>query len=304
MISLVIPLFNEEEIIETLYKRCISSLEKIGEPFEILCVDDGSKDNTFINLKEFYKKDNRFKVLSLSRNFGHQAAVLAGLTHAKGEYIAIIDGDLQDPPEILDQFYNKMNEGNDVVFAVRKKRKEGFFKKLAYWVYYRALDKVSDTEIPLDSGDFCMMRRAVVDNILLMPEQSLFIRGLRAWVGFKQVGLEYERDARLTGEPKYTFKKLFMLAYNGIFSFSRFPVKLFSRLGATVIFLALIYTFYILLKKFFWGDIPEGFTTQIIFLSLFSGIQLLALGIFGEYITRIYDETRNRPLFIVKEKCD
>lgn len=304
MISLVVPLFNEEENIHTLYTRCMNSMEKIGEPFEILCVDDGSKDNTLRLLVECHRKDNRFKVLSLSRNFGHQSAVLAGLTHAKGEYIAIIDGDLQDPPEILGDFLAKIKEGNDVVYAVRKKRKEGLLKKAAYWIYYRALDKVSDTAIPLDSGDFCMMKSVVVDNILAMPEQSLFIRGLRAWVGFKQVGLEYERDKRSAGAPKYTLKTLFKLAYNGIFSFSRYPVKLFSRLGLSVIVFAILYAIYILVKKILFGDVPEGFTTLVLLLSLFSGIQLFALGIFGEYITRIYDETRNRPLFIVKEKFE
>ena len=302
MISLIIPVYNEEEIIDSLYKRCTESLIKIGKDFEIICVDDGSKDNTLNKLIEYHNKDKRFKILSLSRNFGHQSAVFAGLSYSNGNLIAIIDGDLQDPPEILNEFVNKIEKGYDAVYAVRKKRKEGFIKKTAYWFYYRALNKLSDTEIPLDSGDFCMMRKAVVDNILKMSEQSLFIRGIRAWVGFKQTKIEYERDSRQAGEPKYTLKKLFLLAYNGIFSFSRYPVKLLSRLGITIIFFTILYIFYILINKFYFGNVPKGFTTLIIFISMFSGIQLFALGIFGEYITRIYDETRKRPLFIVKEK--
>lgn len=302
MITLVVPVFNEEEIIDSLYKRCTESLMQIKDDFEIICVDDGSKDNTLNKLIEYHNKDKRFKILSLSRNFGHQPAVFAGLSYANGDLIAVIDGDLQDPPEIIHEFVKKIKEGYDVVYAVRKKRKEGFIKKTAYWFYYRALKKLSDTEIPLDSGDFCMMRKVVVDNILKMSEQSLFIRGIRAWVGFKQTKIEYVRDIRQAGVPKYTLKKLFLLAYNGIFSFSRYPVKLFSRLGITIIIFTIFYIIYILINKFYFGNVPKGFTTLIIFISMFSGIQLFALGIFGEYITRIYDETRNRPLFIVKEK--
>ncbi|MBN2519851.1 MAG: glycosyltransferase family 2 protein [Bacteroidales bacterium] len=302
MLSLVIPLFNEEEVIELLFERVINSMNSITKDFEVICVDDGSKDKSLIKLIECHNKDKRFKVISLSRNFGHQAAILAGLTCSKGDFIAIIDGDLQDPPELIKSFYEKLNEGFDVVFAVRKKRKEGFVKRLCYWAYYRLLKKFADITIPLDSGDFCMMNRKVLNQILQMPEQSLFIRGLRSWVGYKQTEIEYERDARVAGLPKYSFKKLFNLAYNGFFSFSHFPIKFLTKTGFIIIFFSVIYIIYILIKKIFFGGVPEGFTTIIVFIILFSGVQLLATGLVGEYLLRIYDESRKRPLFIINEK--
>jgi len=300
--SLVIPVYNEELIIEQLFSRCIRAMEKITDQFEIICVDDGSTDRTLEKLLQFHYIDKRFKILSLSRNFGHQAAILAGITYSKGEYVGIIDGDLQDPPEVLHLFYGKIKEGYDVAYAVRKKRKEGIIKKCVYWVFYRILRKISSVNIPLDSGDFSVMRRCVADNMISMPEQSLFLRGIRSWVGFKQVGVEYERDKRVAGEPKYTFRKLFLLAYNGIFSFSNFPVKILSRLGFLVTTFSFVYICITLFKKFVYGNVPQGFTSIIIFLTLFSGVQLLALGLIGEYVIRIYDESRKRPLFIIRDK--
>jgi len=301
-LSLVIPVYNEEAVIQQLYDRCTAALEKITDNYEIICVDDGSKDNTLVNLLRFHQEDKRFKVLSLSRNFGHQPAILAGLTFAKGEYVGIIDGDLQDPPELLQKLLTKIDEGFDVVYAVRKKREEGFIKKSFYRGFYRILRRMSNVEIPLNSGDFSIMRRFVVDYILQMPEQSLFIRGIRSWVGFRQTGFEYEREKRQAGIPKYTFRKLILLAYNGIFSFSNFPVKILSRLGFLVILFSFIYIIVTLIKKYVYGNVPQGFTTIIIFLILFNGVQLLALGLIGEYVLRIYDESRKRPLYIIRDK--
>ena len=300
--SLVIPVYNEEQIIEQLYARCMEALKKITDDFEIICVDDGSNDKTLPQLVMYHNSDRRFKVLSLSRNYGHQAAILAGLSYSKGEYVGIIDGDLQDPPEILHEFIAKLDEGFDVAYAVRKKRKENILRKALYWTYYRILKRMSSINIPLDSGDFSVMTRRVVDFILSMPEQSLYIRGIRSWVGFSQTGVEYERDKRQAGQPKYSFRKLLGLAYNGIFSFSNFPVKMLTRIGSLVIVVSFIYIVITLVKKFVYGNVPQGFTTLIIFLSVFSGIQLLALGMIGEYVIRIYDESRKRPLFIVKDK--
>lgn len=302
MLSLVIPIYNEESNIPNLLVRSVESLTALSIPFEIILTDDGSSDNSLNLLREAHQKDNRIKVLSFSRNFGHQAAIFAGLSHANGDYIAVIDGDLQDPPEILSDFYEKLLEGYDVVYAIRQKRKENFLKKAAYKTYYRTLKAMSAINIPLDSGDFCMMRREVLDKVLAMPEQSLFIRGIRTWVGYNQIGLAYDRDKRFTGEPKFTFKKLMQLAINGIISFSNIPIKLLTRTGLFIIFFSILYIIYTLIKKFYFGDVPQGFTTLIIFISLFSGIQILGLGIIGEYLVRIYDETRKRPLFIVKEK--
>ena len=195
-----------------------------------------------------------------------------------------------------------MQEGYDVVYGVRTKRKESLWKKILYSSYYKILRNLSDVDIPLDSGDFSLMRREVVNEILKMPEQSLFIRGLRAWVGYKQYGYVYDRDARFAGEVKYTFKKLLKLSYNGLFSFSQFPIKLLTTLGLSIIVVAILYSAYVLVEKFISPDIPQGFTSLAISIFMLSGVQLLSLGIIGEYIVRIYDESRKRPLFIVDKK--
>jgi glycosyltransferase involved in cell wall biosynthesis len=302
MISVVIPVFNEEELIDNLYARTLDSLKSITDDFEIICVDDGSSDSSLAKLIKCHEQDKRFKVLSLSRNFGHQAALLAGLSFAKGDCIAMIDGDLQDPPELLAEFYKKIEEGYQVVYAIRKKRKEGLIKRIAYWLFYRIMGSISKVRIAFDSGDFSMITREVLDQMLKVPEQSLFLRGSRSWVGFKQTGIEYEREKRAGGSPKYNFKMLFNLAYNGIFSFSDFPIKFLWKLGFVTALLSAIYILVIFIKKIFFGTVPEGFTTLILAIIFFSGVQLICIGILGEYIVRIYDETRKKPHFIVKEK--
>ncbi|MCL4106781.1 UNVERIFIED_CONTAM: hypothetical protein GTU68_048225 [Idotea baltica] len=302
MISIVIPVFNEELLIDQLYSRTSEAMQKLEIPYEIICVNDGSTDSSLEKLINWNRKDNRFKVVDLSRNFGHQKAILSGLNYAKGDYIGIMDGDLQDPPEVFESFYKKLVEGDfDVVYAVRKKRKESIFKKFSYWMYYRLLKYMSAENIPLDSGDFCLMTKRVKDHITKYPEQSLFIRGIRHWVGYKQVGLEYERDSRQAGETKYSFAKLLQLAANGVFSFSNFPIKFLGSLGFFTIASTMIYAVYLFSKRMFWGEVPQGFTTLILAIIFFGGVQLVSIRILGEYITRIYDESRDRPLFVVKD---
>ena len=301
-ISVVVPVFNEEENIDTLYRRCVNALTLITSRFEVVCVDDGSSDRTFDMLSRLHHQDHRLKVIALSRNFGHQPALLAGLSEARGRYIAIIDGDLQDPPEMIQKLYKRLLEGYDVAYAIRTKRKEELYKKAFYWIFYRLLGYLSHNTIPLDSGDFCVMKRKVVQEMLHMPEQSLFLRGIRSWVGFRQIGVEIERDERLQGIPKYSFKKLVNLALNGIFSFSNLPIKFLAGLGLFVTMFSVVYAVYLLLSKFIYDTVPEGFTTLILVLFLLSGVQLVALGILGEYITRIYQESRRRPLFIIDKK--
>ncbi|MFH2141954.1 MAG: glycosyltransferase family 2 protein [Bacteroidota bacterium] len=303
MISIVIPIYNEEENIQELYRRTIEALKSFTSDFEIICVDDGSKDNTYKKLLACNSIDNRFKIISLSRNFGHQRAILAGLSVTLGECIGIMDGDLQDPPELFQNFYEKIMEGFDVVYAVRKTRKESWFKKTAYWSFYRLLSAVSETKIPMDSGDFCLMKRVVLDQMLGMPEQSLFLRGLRSWVGYKQIAIEYDRDERKAGKPKFNLKRMFNLAYSGLFSFSNFPIKFLGRLGLTIILFSIIYGGIVIFKRIFYPDfIPEGFTTLILSILFLSGVQLISLRILGEYIVRTYDESKRRPLFIIKDK--
>lgn len=301
LISLIVPIYNEELIVEELFQRAQSALEKITSDFEVILVNDGSTDKSLPLMLACRQKDDRFKVLDLSRNFGHQSAILAGLTYAKGEYVGIMDGDLQDPPELFARFYEKMQEGFDVVYAVRKKRKEGRLKKAAYWLYYRILTNIAGMRVPVDSGDFCLMRKRVVDEMLRLPEQSLFLRGLRFWVGFRQTGLAYERAERLAGEPKYNLRRLYRLATNGIYSFSDFPIRLMGQLGMLTVLITLSYSVYILSKKIIWGEIIEGFTTLILAIFFFGGVQLISIRILGEYVSRIYDQSRNRPLFIVRE---
>ncbi len=301
-ISIVIPLYNEEKVFGNLIDRLVSLLNTLSEKVEVVLVDDGSEDETALQVRALALMDDRFKAVFLSRNYGHQIALSAGMAHVSGsKAIMILDGDLQDPPEMMSRFYEKIKGGYDVVYAIREKRKEGFLKKTLYWGFYRLLKNISDTDLPLDSGDFCMISRKVNDIIVSMPEQSRFVRGLRTWVGFKQVGIFYERDKRKAGESKYSLAKLFQLAYDGIFNFSFIPLKVITRLGFYTILVSLIYLSYVLFKRFFGYPLPSGFTALIFSISLFSGVQLISLGILGEYISRIYLQVKNRPLYLVKK---
>ena len=299
-ISIIAPLYNEEQVFSLLIQRLTSVIDNCGFNCEVILVNDGSSDATAELIEEQCKKDPRFTGVLLSRNHGHQLAVTAGLAYVRGKKGAmIIDGDLQDPPELVTEFYKLLNEGYDVIYAVRKSRKESFLKKAAYKTYYRFQKSISNFSIPIDSGDFSMISRRVVDIMNEMPEQSRYIRGMRAWVGFKQMGYIYERDERHAGETKYSWKKLFQLAFNGIFNFSDFPIKIITRLGFLTVLISLLYFGYNLYRKLFYNDVPQGFTATILTIILFCGVQLISLGIIGEYVLRIYNQVRNRPLFVV-----
>lgn len=300
--SVIFPVFNEEENISTLYKRTKDILRKLRGEHEIIFVDDGSYDRTFSLLKKLNAKDKDLKIVSFSRNFGHQVAVSAGLNFVTGDYIAILDADLQDPPEILPKFFSKLDEGYDAVYAVRKNRKENLFKKLAYNVFYRMLKKLANINIPLDSGDFCVMNRRMVKAINSLPERNRFVRGLRSWVGFKQMGLEYARDARSAGESKYTLGKLFKLAFDGIFSFSYVPLQFMFYLGIFALILSIVGSLFAVYFRFFtpYYDRVPGFATTIILVMFMGGLNLFSIGLLGEYMRRIYDETKQRPQYIVE----
>lgn len=299
-ISIIVPLYNEEAVFDQLVERLASVIDKTDFSCEVILVNDGSSDNTAGLIEEICKKDKRFTGVLLSRNHGHQLAVTAGLSHVRGKKGAmIIDGDLQDPPELITEFYRLLTNGYDVIYAVRKNRKESFLKKMAYSAYYRLQKKISNFNIPIDSGDFSMLSRRVVDRMNEMPEQSRYLRGMRAWVGFKQIGFEYDRDERQAGETKYSWKKLFELAFNGIFNFSDFPVRIITRLGFITIVFSLIYFAYNIYRRIYYNDVPQGFTATILAIILFSGVQLISLGLIGEYVLRIYNQVRNRPLFII-----
>lgn len=307
MISLVVPCYNEQEVLNKLYDRVSPVLEKIGDDYEVILIDDGSVDRSLSIMEEIHGRDNRWKILSFSRNFGHQTAVSAGIHYSSGDCVVVIDADLQDPPELIPDLVAKWQEGYQVVYAVRKKRKEGMIKKFCYAAFYRLLACSSNISIPLDSGDFCLMDRAVVERIRSMPESNRFIRGLRAWVGFRQTGVEYERDARAAGKPSYTWKKLIHLAFDGIFSFSTMPLRMMTVFGLVISAFSFLFALYNFIQRIFVDffmqynfKLVPGFATTIIAIFFLGGVQLICLGVIGEYIGRIYDEVKRRPLWVVK----
>lgn len=304
-ISIVVPLYNEEVAFPHLVERLDAIIEKAEFQIEVVLVDDGSEDNTALLMSQLSLSNVNYQSIFLSRNFGHQQAVSAGLTVAKGkDAVMIIDGDLQDPPELIFDFYKHLKDGYDIIYAVRQKRKEGFIKKACYYLFYRLQSRISNINIQIDSGDFCMMARKVVDIINTMPEESRYIRGLRSWVGFRQKSLHYDRDERIAGAPKYSFKMLFKLAYNGVFNFSEFPIKFITALGFFSVVLSLLYLSYTLFLKYVNGEVPTGFTGLLFAIIMFGGVQLLSLGIIGEYVLRIFFQVKERPLFIIKNKIE
>ena len=302
-VSILVPLYNEEETFQKLISRLNKVIEEAKVSIEVILVDDGSSDKTPLLMKQVAMLNSLYTCIFLSRNYGHQIALTAAIDAANGtECVFIIDGDLQDPPELFYVFYQKLKEGNDVVYAIRKKRKESFFKRILYKLFYRIQKNIVKIDIPIDSGDFSLLSRKVVDILKKMPEESRYIRGLRAWIGLKQCGIEYERSERKYGTSKYTMKMLFKLAYDGIFNFTEFPIKLITKLGIISISISLLYLFVTLIRRFYFGDVPEGFTGILFTIILFSGVQLICIGILGEYLIRVFFQTKDRPLYIVKSK--
>lgn len=300
-LSVVSPVFNEEEGVDRLISEVTAALSGRPGPWEMIVVNDGSGDATLEKLLAWHRRDARIKVLDLSRNFGHQRALLAGLSHASGDVIACIDGDLQDPPGLIPVMLQHLDDQSaDVVYGVRRRRRENLAKKTAYWSAYRVMRAVMEIDLPLDSGDFAVMRRPVLDALLKMPEQSLFLRGLRAWVGFRQIAFEYDRAARFAGEAKYRWRDLFRLAYNGIFSFTKLPIRILGIVGMTAVAVSLLYAIFLTIAFVAGRPIPAGFTTLVLAIIFFSGVQLVALRIIGSYIHRIYDEVRGRPAYLVR----
>jgi polyisoprenyl-phosphate glycosyltransferase len=299
-LSVVLPVYNERENLEPLFQRLMPVLENATNgSFEVLFVNDGSRDDSGEMLAWLHSRDCRVKVLHFSRNFGQQAALQAGLDAASGQAVALMDADLQDPPELLPLLLERWKEGYDVVYAIRKKRKEGLFKRAAYALFYRTLKLISEIDVPLDAGDFCLLDRRVVDALVSLREQSRFLRGLRSWVGFKQIGIEYERDPRNTGEPKYKLSNLVRLAVSGYVGFSAMPLRLASWLGfltAGIGFLTLLWAIY---TKLFGLVSPRGWASTIGVVLFVGGTELLVLGVIGEYLGRMYDEVRGRPLYII-----
>ncbi len=303
-ISILVPIYNSAIIMGKLLE-VIDEQKKINNwNLEVVLVDDGSKDNSYLKIEELAKIYPYIKGIKLSKNFGHQIAVKTALSVCTGDYIAIIDDDMQDPPELLPEFFRYLDKGYDVAYGVRKKRKESLVKRIAYSSFYRILKSMSDIHIPIDSGDFCVMKKHVAQNMLKLKEQNPFLRGIRAWVGFKQIGVEYERHARFDGQSGYTLKKLLKIAMDGIFSFSTAPIRLITMLGVIGFGFATVYSALVIIDYFMHGFTVKGFATLAIIISFFGSLTLICLGIIGEYIVRIYDEVRSRPYVVIEKSIN
>jgi dolichol-phosphate mannosyltransferase len=306
LLSVVIPCYNETGVLPLLEQRLRAVLPALRMPFEVVFVDDGSSDGTYEWLAALHARDPRFKLLSFSRNFGHQAAVMAGLGAARGETVAILDADLQDPPELLAECLKHWREGDQVVYCQREQRRESALLRGLYAAFYRLLRASSEVAMPLDAGDFCLMDRRVVDVIVAMPEHRVFVRGLRAWAGFRQRALPYSRPARAAGETKYGLRGLLSLAANGLFSFTLIPLRVATFLGLLLILLSGAWGVFVLGWRVFGfrvygltaSELP-GWTGFVLLLILFGSVQLVLLGVLGEYVGRIYEETKGRPRYVV-----
>lgn len=301
MYSIIIPIYNEELTLPELRTRLIAATAALDEPFEVLLIDDGSKDRSFELMKEIHHRDARFKILRLSRNFGHQIAISAGMDLAKGDAVILMDGDLQDPPELLPQMIARWKEGYDVVYTVKTSRKENRLKRLAFTAFYRILHALSSVKIPMDAGNFSLMDRKVVEVMKQIPERHRYISGLRAWVGFRQIGIEYDRGARFAGEPQMSLRRLFSLAFDGIFSFSNIPLRAATYIGFLAALIAFGGGIFVLYEKLFTDKAILGWASTIVTITFLGGLTLMTLGIMGEYLGRIYDEVKQRPLYIISE---
>ena len=303
-LSVAVPIHNEESLLPELLSRLSAALDAIpGGPHEMIIVDDGSTDRTFAILEQAARQDPRILALSLSRNFGHQSAISAALDHVTGDAAVVMDGDLQDSPEAIPQFLEKFQQGYDVVYAQRIRRKEPWPLRLCYFIFYRLMSSLSDTRLPLDAGDFGLMSRRVVEEVRRMPEHHRYLRGMRSWVGFRQAGIPVERAERHSGDSKYSVSRLFKLAMDGIFAFSIVPIRAAALLGVLAMLASSIYAAYAVYVKLVSHQAPQGFTALLITVVFLSGMILFFLGMIGEYVGRIYEETKGRPQYIVARQA-
>src|SRR5580704_7079996 len=299
-LSVAIPMHNEESVLPELLFRLRSALDSLpGGPHEMVFVDDGSTDRTFELIEQAAHEDPRIVLISLSRNFRHQAAITAALYHVTGDATIVMDGDLQDIPEVIPSFVEKFQQGFDVVYAQRVRRKEPLLLRGCYFLFYRLMASLSDIRLPLDSGDFGLMSRRVVDQFRRMPEHHRYLRGMRSWIGFRQIGVPVERAERHSGHSKYSLMRLVKLAFDGIFAFSIVPIRAAALVGAFVMFLSTLFVLFALYAKIFLQKSPQGFTALLIAVTFLSGVVLFFLGVIGEYVGRIYEETKARPQYIV-----
>jgi polyisoprenyl-phosphate glycosyltransferase len=299
VLSIVVPVYNEEQVLPKFYERLSAALNDLPCTAEILFVDDGSHDRTPVILDGLAARDPRVRVLTFTRNFGHQSALCAGLDRCRGDAVVMIDADLQDPPELIRDFHARWKEGYDVIFAQRRRLREGLVKRVVYHLFYRVLHFLANIQIPLDSGDFSLIDRKIVMHLRALPERTRFLRGLRSWIGYRQIGVEYVRQPRQDGESKYSLAQLIKLGFDGIVSFSAAPLKLALILGLLVSaggFSLILLIVYLRLTHQF--DLP-GWTSLMVVVLFLGGIQLITVGIVGEYVARIYDEVKARPLYLI-----
>lgn len=301
--SFIIPIYNEEETLAEMYRRVSAVMDRMDDTVELIFINDGSRDRSVHIIRELHQQDQRVCYLSFARNFGHQIAVTAGLNFARGEVIVVLDGDLQDPPELIPDMVEKWRQGYHVIYAQRvKRRKESWFKRFTAYAFYRILKYLADVDIPTDTGDFCLMDRQVVDLLNAMPERNRYIRGLRSWVGFRQTAIQFERDPRFAGEVKYTFRKSLALAINSLVSFSKVPLRISTYLGLVSAILALLMSLLILYWRLAAPNSPlTGFAAIAIAIFFLGSVQLISIGILGEYVGRIYEEVKGRPLYTLSE---
>jgi len=304
MLTAVAPIYNERESVEELHRRLAAALEPLG-PYEIVLVDDGSTDGSWEAMQRLAAADDRLRLLRLSRNFGHQIALTAGLDAARGDAVVLIDGDLQDPPELIPELVARWREGYDVVYAVREQREgESRLRLLAISAFYRLFRRMAATDIPANTGDFRLLSRRAVDALARMPERARYLRGMTSWIGFRQTGVPYRRDARYAGTSKYPFGKLWRLASDGITSFSVAPIRLVTRIGAVMLVFCVGVLARTLYVRFFTDNAPQGWTSLLAVVLLLGGMQMLGIGIVGQYIARIFEETKQRPLYFVSETVE
>jgi glycosyltransferase involved in cell wall biosynthesis len=302
MISIVIPIFNEDETLVELHRRITVAMKRVRQPYEVIFINDGSHDSSYRTLRSLAQQDPHLRILDLARNFGHQIAISAGLDVAGGDAVILMDGDLQDPPELLPEMIAKRDEGFDVVYTMKRSRQEHLLKRMAFHAFYALMRRFSSIPIPMEAGNFSLMDRKVVSVLRSMPERNRYIAGMRAWAGFRQTGLLFDRAARFAGKPQMTFGRLLHLALDGLFSFSNIPLRLAAYIGAFSAVVAFSGGLYAVYTKFFTDKATPGWASPVFSILFIGGLILVTLGIIGEYVGRIYDEVKRRPLYVVREQ--